>query len=446
MILSFPLSVLQILLLNTTCVAAYTVNHPVLGTSQVQKRKFNPSQTESLASWHRSRRSSSSATSAFTTTATSRLYASSVVDPEDPYAKVLEAYQKKSRVATDSSSTDPFSSFAKDSEATTTITTTTTPDSVDVTTDSISAILDTSSSSSSPSLSPEEGTEKVQDIVQAIHNAASAALEASNQASEAAASISSTVSPTTSTIQSTNVAEAVSAAASSTLDNINAGASAPVEVVQGKVPTLLEYLTSLGSSKSDKQVPVDISPDVKEKLIILKNNMLPQGSPLGSSVESSSLTMKSAITAGAAAASSGGAINLSSPPSLPSIDFDVMNLDSISVDWAKLVDNFQLEHYGAWYVTAFTFLYALNQKEMGKAEAQKSFETELLEAKKKAQEAADAAIMAAEGAKQAKEMVKNMPVEQGNVGEMLLENSKIRNLEVENVSGYQFVCFVCLFH
>jgi hypothetical protein len=169
--------------------------------------------------------------------------------------------------------------------------------------------------------------------------------------------------------------------------------------------------------------------------MILKNNMIPQGTTAlgGSSAESSSLGAKSAITAGAAAASSGGAVTI------PSIDFDGLNLDSVSVDWAKLVENFQLEQYGAWYVTAFTFLYALNQKEVGKVEAQELFEAELLEAKKKAQEAANAAMIAAEGAKQAKEMVKNMPVEKTNVGEILLESSKIRNLEVENVSHYQKV-------
>lgn len=418
MILSFPLSVLQLVLLNTTGVAAYTADHHGLGTFQVHRRKFNLSGAPT-STFARGARASADG-------ASSSLFAAASIDPEDPYAKVLEAYRKKSKIATGSSSTDPFSSVAKDSEAV--AATTTTSDSTAITTDSISSILDTSSSSSSPTDStiPEETTEKVQDIVQAINNAASEAMEASNQASEAAASISSTLSPT---VQSTNVAETASAAASSTFDNINSGGSAPVEEVQGKVPTLFEYLSSLGSAtKSDKQVSVNISPDVKEKLMILKNNMIPQGTTGlgGSSAESSSLGTKSAITAGAAAASSGGAVTI------PSIDFDGLNLDSVSVDWAKLVENFQLEQYGAWYVTAFTFLYALNQKEVGKVEAQELFEVELLEAKRKAQEAANAAMIAAEGAKQAKEMVKNMPVEKTNVGEMLLESSKIRNLEVEN--------------
>ena len=55
-----------------------------------------------------------------------------------------------------------------------------------------------------------------------------------------------------------------------------------------------------------------------------------------------------------------------------------------------------------------------------------------------AEEAANAALIAAEGAKQAKELVKAMEVngveKKKNVGEVMLENSKIGELTVLNVS------------
>lgn len=433
MILLLPMNVLQLWLLTsvttTSTTAAYTSTPPIyphhlFGTFRSHNSRLHPASKVSITG---AKSESAAATAAWYVSST-RLCASSI-DPNDPYAKVLEAYQKKSKGGAGSDD-DNFSTSSlpapdipsdyanTDSSGTTT------------TTSSMMTPLD-SYPSNAPSDPIVTTTDPVQDIVQAIQNAASTAVEASNQASEAAASVSASLSPTAS-IEPTDMAPAADAT-SAALENIRAATTAattPVGAVEGKAPTLLEYLTSLGSSSSsEKRASAEISPDVKEKLIILKNNLLSQGSVATDSAEkslsmdaSSSLgTTVKAITAGAGAAASG------------SVDLDALGLNLDSIDWSKLVENFQLEQYGAWYVTAFTVLYALNQKEVGKAEAQKLFEEELMQAKVKAQEAANAAVIAAEGAKQAKEMVKNIPLEKvQNVGEIMLENSKIRNLEVEN--------------
>ena len=117
---------------------------------------------------------------------------------------------------------------------------------------------------------------------------------------------------------------------------------------------------------------------------------------------------------------------------------DMNSINNINVDLSSMLEALHLDEYGAWYITALTAIYALNQKQVGKMEAKIEFEKELLEAKTMAEEAANAALIAAQGAKQAKELVMAMETSGGgekkNVGEVMLENSKIGELTVLNVS------------
>ena len=101
-----------------------------------------------------------------------------------------------------------------------------------------------------------------------------------------------------------------------------------------------------------------------------------------------------------------------------------------------LMENLKFDEYGPWYLVGATVLYAITAKEMGKKEARGVYESELEMAKDKAEEAADAAAIAAEGAKMAKQLVKDIDMSSTgvDVGKVLLESTKVQELQVENVS------------
>lgn len=285
---------------------------------------------------------------------TSRTSLSAAIDPSDPYANVLEAYQKKKAIVPDSVSIDV-------------------PSIPDTTT-----VLDTTTSSTDS-------------MLQAVNEAVNTAIDASNTATEAAAAISTA----SATAIKASLAKVASATAATT-------ATATATLEPGKAPTLLQYLTNPSTTQT-------VPSDTKEKLAILKAN-------LGMSnmdVALPSVSLPKSIAVGTAASTS-------------------------SVDLSSFLDALHLDEYGAWYVTALTAIYALNQKQAGKMEAKNEFQQDLLEAKTMAEEAANAALIAAEGAKQAKELVKAMEVngveKKKNVGEVMLENSKIGELTVLNVS------------
>jgi hypothetical protein len=275
---------------------------------------------------------------------------------------------------------------------------------------------------------------KVDDILSAIDSATSSAIDASQQAAQAAASISNSYSP------SSYASEAASASAD-------------------KAPTLAEYISKLSSGQEPGGVG-GLAPDAKENFLKLQENVV-----------TSSANVKSAVTQAAASAKAGvepgkapTLLDFMSgkPGDIPSIPPDSkeklvllkQNLVGAagvgvvsgstpqfeSVDVSKLVENLHLDEYGAWYVTALTLFYAVKQKEAGKLEAEKEFEKELALARARADEAANAAVMAAEGAKKAKDLMKTVELdglpEGENIGKKLLEDSRVRQLEVSNVSFY----------
>ena len=423
MIISLPLGILQLLLLNAADTSAFT------------------SQTFA---------------NALGAISTTKLYD---IDPTDPYASVLEAYQNKNKVSADISISLPADPSI--------VTTTSIPDT--------SAIADAPSN---------------EDLLEAINNVASAAIDASNQASQAAASISDPASAYTAAAATAAKATAVAATATASTtasDGNGAGVSekapslveyfskissgedaggvgglsvdakerllnlktnaAPISSaikdsvssasksytdISGKVPTLVDYLSKGGADPSGLGASGSASA-TGEKWMMLKNNLI----NAGSSIDTTALSEKSrgfaevstkslsVMTAGMASGA-GAAVGTSTGD---------LNLDSI--DMSKLIENFQLDEYGAWYVSAFTLLYAVNQKEAGKQQARQEFEEELAIARARADEAANAAVVAAEGAKIAKDLVQAIPSMAGtksNVGDELIENSRVRQLEVSNVS------------
>jgi hypothetical protein len=278
---------------------------------------------------------------------------SAAIDPSDPYANVLEAYQKKKAIVPDSVSIDI-------------------PSITDTTT-----VVDTTTSSTDS-------------MLQAVNEAVNTAIDASNTATEAAAAISTA----SATAVKASLAKVATATAATT--------ATATTLEPGKAPTLLQYLSNPSTS-------ITVPSDTKEKLAILKSNL----GMTNVEVAVPSVSLPKSVAVGTAASTT-------------------------SVDLSSFLDALHLDEYGAWYVTALTAIYALNQKQAGKMEAKNEYERELLEAKTMAEEAANAALIAAEGAKQAKELVKAMEVngveKKKNVGEVMLENSKIGELTVLNVS------------
>ena len=362
MIISVPVGILQLLLFKAADTSAFTI----------QKNKHLFAKTSNLGASY---------------------------DPSDPYSNVLDAYQKKKMTGVDIKLPSSLPSAEQ----------VTVPVTVPVD-DSITASLSIPDVASPVTVAV---TDSIQDIVQAVNDAASSAIAASNQAIEAANSI---------TVPATALGAKVTAAKVTAIAAATSAAFS-VDSTSDKAPSLAEYFTKIGSTKSSMGI---LPLDTKEKLILLKNNLIPAAAST-SSVTPSGETITKASIGGAAA------INL------PTIDY---NFDIDSVDWSHFVGSFQLEEYGAWYVTAFSLLFAINQREAGRQDAVKNFEEEIIAARGKADEAANAAVLAAEGAKQAKNLIMNIPKEE-KVGDSMLDISKIRNLEVDNVSTLHCIALHC---
>ncbi len=299
----------------------------------------------------------------------------------------------------------------------------------------------------------------IDSIVQAVNNAASSAMEASQKATEAAASISPDVTASTSA--------GAAAATTTTLfpkAKAAAAAAAAANSDQPKAPSLVEYFSS-GHGLNDVQIPSDST----EKLRMLGSNFMKTGDSLKGAISpeaqeklsaaastvvkttSSTMELTQATKQVAAGASAGAAAVVGSSPSF---DLNSLNFNFDSMDIQTFINNLKFDQYGGWYATAFTFVYALSQKEAGRMEAERAYEAELALAREATQDAALAAIMAAEGAKAAKELVAEMANEdrsasktQKSATALALEESKMKMAEVDLVSDaenwHTFLCYVC---
>ena len=213
-----------------------------------------------------------------------------------------------------------------------------------------------------------------------------------------------------------------------------------------RAPTLLEYLSnnagslrsSVSGGDSSKLLAQPISTEnfdavanAKEKLGIMKNNVINLLGVDMTKVETPDLTLDEdvvkksidslkalgGLAAGAAAGTS---------------DFSTV--------LHTIITNLQFEVYGAWYVAIFAVLLALGQRQAGLEEARKEFAARLTEADQKAAEAAKAATLAAEGAKMATQMANRIDA---NSAASILENSRLRESQVDKVCGISFGFFLC---
>lgn len=119
---------------------------------------------------------------------------------------------------------------------------------------------------------------------------------------------------------------------------------------------------------------------------------------------------------------------------VPSIDFDINSLN-VSPVIPALIDSLHLKEYGGWYAAAAMAIAASQQRSAGKEEASERFESELELAREKANEAASAAGVAAEGAKMAKSLAMKMKYSYSpDNTKVILEDSKMKVIELEKVS------------
>ncbi len=319
--------------------------------------------------------------------------------------------------------------------------------------------------------------EKVNDLVDQVNQAAATAVEASQQTSDIVSSVSDkatvTASATATAATAASTAAPTTSEPSTITENVNAAATAikestsdlPVDTssakemteamtstATNKVPTLFEYLKSGGA------VQDGISPTTKEKIALLKDNIV---RPVGNVEESTASAVSGAAKAIANVETEAAKSVISTTSqgiqglnevtqSAKTFVYSVgaatagagvgagVDAGATDVQWSlkSVVDNMRFDEYGAWYLAGATFVYAITAKESGRKEAAEKFEAELEKAKEKAEEAAEAAGVATEGAEMAKHLVKEIdPKSSGkNIGEQLLENAKIEELLVENVS------------
>lgn len=296
-----------------------------------------------------------------------------------------------------------------------------------------------------------EGSYNTDGLVDAINNAASAAMDASDRATEAAASFAA---PLAAKVAAT--AAAVSTAATATVTTSESDSSPErvanlFELIKTNAKTIDP--SALSSTSSTQKAPnlFDSLPKLPEVSLPEMSLSLPEIKPIQSPpITPPSLPEESqqGLVALGKNLMKVARLDFSGPKN---IDFPSANIDmsgaagagaSLSAGAAEVGDqtmnlmtNLQFDKYGAWYITAASLFFAFYQREEGEKAAAKVYQQKLLIAQVQANEASAAAEQAAEGAKLAKQLAAELPMiveATVNVGEELLENSKIEQLRVEN--------------
>jgi hypothetical protein len=156
--------------------------------------------------------------------------------------------------------------------------------------------------------------------------------------------------------------------------------------------------------------------------------------PPEQAVEASNAVSNSLATLKANLMSGMGSVKDAGGDGTPSIDFDINSLSTSPVIPA-LVDSLHLKEYGGWYVAAAMAITASQQRSAGREEASKEFESELGVARQKANEAASAAEVAAEGARMAKSLAMKMKEAspRKDPKQDMLEKGRMELIQVEKV-------------
>ena len=229
----------------------------------------------------------------------------------------------------------------------------------------------------------------VVDSFSAINEAAAAAQSAADQATAAAASVAASSVP------------AMKAAAAGAV----AGGASIKPLVGG-------VFVKVDSAKINPDLQFDASSRAQENLAVLKANFVAGLGGLGEKVNHIQVPKFEG------GADSGVDMSAFSP-----------------VDLQTILDSLHLKEYGGWYAAAVMAIIASQQKSSGKKEAASEFESELTQAQQKANDAAAAAGMAAEGAKLAKELAMKMDKDtKKDSGQAMLESSKMKQIVLEKES------------
>jgi len=232
----------------------------------------------------------------------------------------------------------------------------------------------------------------VVDSFSAINEAAAAAQSAADQATAAAASVAASSVP------------AMKAAAAGAV----AGGASIKPLVGG-------VFVQVDSAKINPDLQFDASSRAQENLAILKANFV---AGLGGLSEK---------------------VNDIQVPKFEGGSDSVVDMPAFSpADLQTILDSLHLKEYGGWYAAAAMAIIASQQKSSGKKEAASEFESELTQAQQKANDAAAAAGMAAEGAKLAKELAMKMDKDtKKDSGQAMLESSKMKQIVLEKESMEQ---------
>ena len=270
-------------------------------------------------------------------------------------------------------------------------------------------------------------------LTDSLNNAVTAASEAADKAKLAAESIPS---PDDLTNQALSAAAAASTQAQEAVSSaINSATTSTYTPAEGKALPLSEYLKQSDLSANDASDTLQKS---QEKLEILKNNLLGGASfkvpdisinmpemPKREIPEMSTSVDYSGFSKKIGAIMSSGTTTTA--------------LESIQ----KFIDTLHVKEYGAWYITAFSLVYALSQKNEGKKQVGEQYNIKLVEAKEKAAEAAELALAAADQAKKSKDLAKKVKDEEKQSQDILAE-SRRKQLELEKVSPI-FLMFIVTF-
>lgn len=247
------------------------------------------------------------------------------------------------------------------------------------------------------------------DSVSLINDAAATAQIAADQAASAAASLA---------------ASSVTAMKAASVPAIKAAATGAVAGGASSIKPLIGgVFVKVDSAKINPDLQFDASARAQENLAILKANFVAAMGGLGAGLSNLQLPK----VEGGGTTDSGG---------VSGIDFSAYS----AADLQAIVDSLHLKEYGGWYAAAAMAIIASQQKSSGKKEAAAEFESELTIAQQKANDAASAAGMAAEGAKLAKELAMKMDKEtKKDSGMALLESSKTKQILLEKESMEQKV-------
>ena len=232
----------------------------------------------------------------------------------------------------------------------------------------------------------------VVDSFSAINEAAAAAQSAADQATAAAASVAASSVP------------AMKAAAAGAV----AGGASIKPLVGG-------IFVKVDSAKINPDLQFDASSRAQENLAVLKANFVAGLGGLGEKVN-----------------------DIQVPKFEGGSDSGVDMPAFSPADLQTILDSLHLKEYGGWYAAAAMAIIASQQKSSGKKEAASEFESELTQAQQKANDAAAAAGMAAEGAKLAKELAMKMDKDtKKDSGQAMLESSKMKQIVLEKESMEQ---------